>query len=40
MEFLTNFATAAFLLVLILLPRGVDMYLEKSGLKPEQYDYS
>ena len=40
MEFLTDVATAAFLFVLILLPRAVDVYLERNGLKPEQYDYS
>lgn len=40
MEFLSDFATAAFLFVLILLPRVVNTYLEKHDLKPPQYDYS
>lgn len=40
MEFLSSFATAAFLFVLILLPKVVDGYLEKHGMKSAQYDWN
>lgn len=40
MEFLSSFATTAFLFVLILLPRVVNAYLEKHGMKSAQYDWN
>lgn len=40
MEFLSSFATAAFLFVLVLLPRVVEAYLAKHGMTPAQYDWN
>jgi hypothetical protein len=39
MNFLTDFATVAFLFVLILLPRIVGAYLKEHDMKFEEYDY-
>ena len=40
MKFLNDFATVAFLFVLILLPRIVDAYLKKNDMESAQYDWS
>lgn len=40
MEFLKDFATVAFLFVLLVLPLAVDMYLKKHDLKPPHFDWN
>ncbi|MBS1229398.1 MAG: hypothetical protein H6R17_2675 [Proteobacteria bacterium] len=40
MKLLNDFAIVAFLFVLILLPRIVEVYLKKNDMKLEQYDWN